>query len=353
MGTCKKFLTIDELRVGMISAREIKSEGRVLIGAGLPISKIILNKLRKSYFDNKFEIYYESDDMDARYNNKMKTVEQVNKSLDEIAFDMQQLFYNMQYLRSLKLDEVRKFAAKIQQELKSTSSVIKNIVLHGSGRDTIYRHCVNVTALSTFLGEWIGLDEKQLNLLTYSAVLHDFGKIKIDKNILDKPGSLTPNEFDIIKEHPIIGYNYINKIPFLDKSVVYGVLMHHEKMDGSGYPLGLKNDKIHQFAKIIAIADVFDAVNSNRIYQNSKKPFEALELVYSEGHGKLDYEYCMVFLNHVINYYMGENVVLNNGKVCKIIHIDTNNIERPLLFDSKDFIDLKNNKDLYIEKLIL
>lgn len=354
MGKYKRFLPINELRAGMITAREIKSQGTILLEEGVPITEHVITKLRDSYLCTGIEVYYEEDDaLDNNHDKRIKTIVQIEKSFIELSFDMKHIFEDMEYLQLSSIEEVRKFAARIQEELVSTSSIIKNIVLYGSGSDTIYRHGVNVAALSTILGKWIGLNEHELNLLTYSAVLHDFGKIKISKDILDKPGVLTPKEFTFIKQHPVIGYNYIKQVKFLDKSVSFGVLMHHEKCDGSGYPLGLKGDKIHQFAKIIAISDIFDAVNSDRIYKKSKMPFEALELIQKESLGRLDYEYCNIFLNHVINYYIGENALLNNGHLCRILQIDVKNIERPLLLDNTIFIDLKNQKDLYIEKLVL
>lgn len=350
----KRFLTVNELRVGMIVAQEIKSNGRVLIGTGVPITESVINKLREVYFYNQVEVYCEENNyLDDHLDKVVKTVEEVEKNFIELSFDMQRIFEDMTYLQSSGIDEVRKFAARIQKELQSASSVIKNIVLYGSGSDTIYRHGVNVAALSTILGKWIGLDDTELNLLTYSAVLHDFGKLKINTDILSKSGKLTQKEFNLIKQHPVIGYNYVKQIKFLDKSVAFGVLMHHEKVDGSGYPLGIKGDKIHLFAKIIAIADVFDAVNSDRIYRKSKYPFEALELIQKESLRTLDYEYCNIFLNHVINYYMGENTLLNNGSICKIIQVNVNNIARPLLLQDTIFIDLNNQRDLYIEKLLL
>jgi len=251
------------------------------------------------------------------------------------------------------MEEVRGFAKKIQEELTSTSSIIKNIVLYGSGKDSIYRHSVNVAALSSILGKWLGFTENDINLMVYSAILHDFGKTKIDENVLNKDTPLTNKELIEIKNHPVIGYNFIKQIPFLDKSVSYGVLMHHERMDGSGYPLGIKQDQIHQFAQIVAICDIFDAINSDRVYKKSKGPFEALEIIQKESIGRLNYEYCNVFLRHIVNYYMGESVLLNNYKVCKIIQIDINNISKPLLLDDSEFLDLKKEKDLYIEKLIL
>jgi HD-GYP domain-containing protein (c-di-GMP phosphodiesterase class II) len=351
-----KLVYVYELIPGMILSKDVRANGKVLIAKGVTITEYAINKLRQHYIPNQIEIYYE--DNNDRYRNnsegeRVRTVEQIEETLCELTFDVKKIFEDMNILRMSDIEEIRKFAAKIQVELKFANSVIKNIVLYGSGSDTIYRHGVNVAALSTILGRWIGLSDSDLNLLTYSAIFHDFGKIKIDQHIIDKPDHLTSNEFKEIKFHPAIGYKYIKQIPFLDKSVSYGVLMHHERMDGSGYPLGLKENNIHKFARIIAIADVFDAVNSNRVYKKSKGPFEALEIIKKESLGKLDYEYCNIFLNHVVNYYIGEKVELNTKRLCKIIQIDVNNLAAPLLLDDTEFVDLKQHKELYIEKLAL
>lgn len=350
----KRYISVNELKEGMTLAREIFMDGKVLIGKGIPLSETIINKLKDKYAFSRVEINYgyDEDDIEPAKNIKPKTVEEIDKSFIELSYNVENIFKNIQNIQNSGIKEVREFALAIQTELQSTSSVLKNIVLYGSGIDTIYRHSVNVAALSAILARWIGLSNEQINLLTYSAILHDFGKTKIDNKILEKVGPLSKKEFDIIKSHPVIAYDFIKKIPFLDKSVSYGALMHHEKLDGSGYPLGLNGDKIHQFAKIIAIADVFDAVNSDRVYKKSKGPFEALEIIQKESLGKLDYEYCEIFIKHVVNYYMGENVLLNNKKICKIIQVDVNNLERPLLLDENSFLDLKQFKDLYIEKLV-
>ncbi|MDF2882385.1 MAG: family phosphohydrolase [Clostridiaceae bacterium] len=350
----KRYISVSELKEGMALSREIFMDGKVLIGKGVPLSETIINKLKSKYAFSRVEIYYDDIEgsMESDNNIKPKTVEEIEQSFNELSYNVESIFQNIQNIQATGIKEVREFALSIQTELQHTSSVIKNIVLYGSGIDTIYRHSVNVAALSAILAKWIGLSNEQINLLSYSAILHDFGKTKIDNRILDKEGPLTKKEFEIIKSHPVIAYDFIKKIPFLDKSVSYGALMHHEKLDGSGYPLGISGSKIHQFAKIIAIADVFDAVNSDRVYKKSKGPFEALEIIQKESIGKLDYGYCEIFIKHVVNYYMGENVLLNNKKVCKIIQVDVNNLERPLLLDENSFLDLKQNKDLYIEKLV-
>lgn len=354
MGKIKKYIAISELKPGMIIAEEIRLENTVLVSAGTVATDILISKLKKILFFSQVAVL-----MDEKYEagqfaaDKQKSVEDIEQCFSEFSFNVEGLFNNLNGKGISNIDEIRSFARKIQQELHSTRAIIKNIVLYGSDNDVIFRHSVNVAALSSLLGRWIGLSDKDINLLTYSAILHDFGKTKIDKDILNKSGVFTSKEYQIMKIHPIIGYDMLKGIQFLDSSISYGVLMHHERLDGSGYPLGIKEDRIHTFPRIIAIADIFDAVNSNRVHRKSKRPFEALQIIQKESLGKLDYEFCKIFIEHVVNYYIGESVQLNTDKICKIIQINTNDLERPLLFDGSEFIDLKQQKDLYIEKLML
>ena len=350
----KVFLTVNQLEPGMIIAEDFIQENIILVHSDVVLTEIIISKLREKYFLDKVLVYRDDEaDVNQSKDPKEKTVEDIDQSFNEFSFNVGGIFHSMYNEGICDIEGIRGFSKKIQGELKSTSAVIKNIVLYGSGNDVIYRHSVNVAALSSILGRWIGLDENTINLLTYSAILHDYGKTKVDKDILNKVNPLTKNEIKEIKGHPVIGYNEIKKVQFLDNSVGYGVLMHHERLDGSGYPLGIKEDKIHPFAKIIAIADVFDAVNSNRVHKKSRGPFEALEIIQKESLGKLDYKYCKIFLEHIVNYYMGENVLLNTNKVCKIEQININDISRPLLFDGSVFIDLKQEKELNVEELVL
>jgi HD-GYP domain-containing protein (c-di-GMP phosphodiesterase class II) len=355
MAFTSKLLNVRELKPGMIIDRDIISDGKVLVAKGVTITDLVLSKFKEHYIINKIQVICEEDEVknEEKQEVKQKSVEEIEEVFVEFSSNVEDIFENIQNIKVSGIEEVREFSRKIQKEFSYTSSVVKNIVLYGSGRDTIYRHCVNVAALSSILGKWIGLAEKEINLLIYSAILHDFGKTKISHNILNKIDPLLVKEMKEIKSHPVIGYNLVKEIPFLDKAVSYGVLMHHERMDGSGYPLGVKAEGIHQFAKIIAIADVFDAINSDRVFKKSKGPFEALEIIQKESLGKLDYEYCKVFLSHIVNYYMGESVLLNDNRICKIIQIDVNDIARPLLLDDSGFLDLKKEKNLFVEKLVL
>lgn len=346
-----KFITINELKIGMIIAKDIIVNNIVFVKEGVLLNDQIIDSLKQTYFYGRIAIY---DDGDERKKSaSQKETEDTGKILEEFSIDIENIFTEKMDSDKSTIDELREFSKRIQNEITSTGGVIRNIVLYGSGQDCIYRHSVNVAVLSAILGEWLGMDHKEVNLLTYSAIMHDFGKTKINQEYLNKKGILTRKEYEEVKKHPILGYNYMKSIPFLDSSVSLGVLMHHERLDGSGYPLGIKEDKITNFARIIAIADVFDAINSDRIYKKSAEPFAALETIQKESLGKLDYLYCKVFLEHVINYYMGEQVLLNTKKVCKIVQVNINNLSKPLLLDDSQFVDLNNEKDIYVERLLL
>ncbi len=344
----KKTLQINELQVGMISAIDIIFQGKILLGSGIAITESMLLNLKNNYIIDELEIYLEDNSSKSL---KLKTVKELENTFNQFSSNLETIFDNISTLETPNINEIKTFAQNIQQEFTATGIVIRNIIFYGSGNDSIYRHSVNVAAISFILGKWLGLNEKELSLLTYSAILHDFGKLQIGKDILHKKENLTSDESDTLKTHPVIGYHFIKQIPYLDPSVGLTVLMHHERMDGSGYPLHVYHDKIPKFAKIIAIADVFDELNSNRYFKKIKGPLEALKVIQDESITELEPTYCNMFLNHIINYYMGENVLLNDKRSCKIIQVQINDLTNPIMLDGNGFLDLKKEKDLYVEAL--
>ncbi|SFD00364.1 HD-GYP domain-containing protein [Clostridium uliginosum] len=340
-------LSVNKLEAGMILVNEIQQNRKVLIAKDTVLTDSIISQLERAYILEKIEVYEELE------SNEAKSVRCMQNKFNEISLSLQQVFNNISKLQKTNIKEVRELSTQIQDEAKESNIIIKNVVFYGSKNDPIYRHDVNVAAISNLIGTWMGLEQNKLSLLTYAAVLHDIGKIRIDSKISKKLKPLTVTEQEIMQQHALLGYNIVKEIDFLDNSVSHAVLMHHERLDGSGYPLGIRGDAISEFAKIIAIADVFDSINSNRYYKKSRGPFEAIEIIKQESFSKLDYKYCDIFLKHLLNYYIGEHVLLNTNKICKIIQMDINDLERPLVFADNEFINLRENKDLYIQSLIL
>ncbi|WP_300382299.1 HD-GYP domain-containing protein [Clostridium sp.] len=349
MNLKRKLVNISDLEVGMVISNEIVHNDSVLIGKNIILTESMLNKLNNSYIYEKVSIYVPEDENIK----EIESLKAIDKAFNTISKDMENIFLNNSNLNLEKINEISEFSKKLENVVKSNTSILKNIILKGSEEDPIYKHSVNVAALSYLIGQWCDYNSKDLNKLIFASMLHDFGKSKIDQNILNKKTPLTREEFKVIKTHPTLSYNEIKNIPYISKDVLYAVIMHHERCDGSGYPLGLKGSQISDFAKILSIADVFDAINSNRIYKEKRKPFEALKLIKEESiNGRLDFFICNKFLNGLSNFYIGQDVLLSNQMKCKIIQMNTNEIDKPLLLNNTDFIDLSKEKDLLILEIL-
>ena len=148
-------------------------------------------------------------------------------------------------------------------------------------------HSDRVTKYSLMIGAEMGLDAEFLEILRISAQLHDVGKIGIEDRILKKPGALTPEEFEIMKTHTTKGANILRPVPQL-REMLPGIELHHEALNGRGYPYGLKGDDIPLLARVIAVADTFDALTTNRPYQKAHDPVEALRIIQNLSGQRLD-----------------------------------------------------------------
>ena len=218
--------------------------------------------------------------------------------------------------------------------------------------DTTYAHCINVAIICRMMGKWLELPESDLEVLTLAGLLHDIGKCRVDPKILTKPGTLTPEEYRHIQRHPALGAEILADYP-LDGRVRSAVLMHHERCDGSGYPSGLHKDDISEFAKIVAIADVYDAMTSNRCYRKGICPFEVIATFERIGFEKYESKYLLPFLTHIIDTYLGNTVLLNDGSSGKVIMVNTQVLSRPVVStEQHEYLDLSKHPELYIQAII-
>lgn len=179
--------------------------------------------------------------------------------------------------------------------------------------DYTYFHSVNVAVLSIVLGVSLGLKKQTLCDLGISAILHDIGKIFVKKEILCKNGSLTDEEFSEIQNHCQNGYDYIKKEFNINQSSKDGILDHHEKYEGGGYPNNIHGDKISLFGRIIAIADVYDAMTSDRPYRKAIIPSEVIEYIMGTSNTLFDPELVALFIKKIAPYPIGTCVKLSNG----------------------------------------
>ncbi len=217
--------------------------------------------------------------------------------------------------------------------------------------DQTYTHSINVAIICGVLGSWLGFGKSDIDTLILCGIFHDIGKLTIPVEIIDKPGPLTPDEYALVKTHALKGYNLLQprKLP---PSIAMSAMMHHERCNGSGYPMGLTSDKIDDFAKIVSIADVYDAMTSRRSYREPQSPFEAIHIFETEGLSSFDTKYVMTFIEHITQAYLGSHVQLSDGRVGTLVLLNKQERSKPVIQVGGEYINLASESGLKILKLM-
>lgn len=349
-----KSISAYDLKPSMILAEDLILNGLTLVAKEVELNDSMIKKILEFYTSDTIFIYELSQDStdSSLKTSRNESLLKTENVLGDFSKSINSFLNKIEENSEPDLTEIRDMSKEILDDFNDYGSILKSITNSRTIDEYLMRHCVNVAMLSSMLGRWIGLPKKELTLLTYAAFLHDIGKTKINPSLLNKSSKLTKLEFDQVKKHSVYSYELVKNIPYLDPVVSLSVLMHHERLDGSGYPLGLKEEKINMFAKIIGITDMFDAMTSDKVYSKKQNPFKVLEIMQHDCMGLFDYNYLNTFIKQMANYYTGEMVSLSNGLVGKIVKMDINNISKPLISIDSDFIDLNKEKNLCIIDLL-
>ncbi|NWF67248.1 MAG: HD-GYP domain-containing protein [Campylobacterales bacterium] len=219
-----------------------------------------------------------------------------SKVIYDTASDItQNLFENPDAMKNIRRSSKAVVDILLNNILQSDNALLSMMSVSSYDYYT-YTHCVDVSMYSLSLGKMLQFEQIDLVRLGTSALLHDIGKTKIENEIINKNGRLTDDEFLKIKKHPEFGYEIAKNLGQFDRDILSGIVSHHEKLDGTGYPSGLKNGQITNFAQIIAIADVFDALTTKRSYKPALGSFDALRLMRNEMSNHLNKSYLELFI---------------------------------------------------------
>lgn len=229
------------------------------------------------------------------------------------------------------------------KSIKQLSSIVDNLVIELLNKDDLsynvidfknydtytFQHCLNVASLSISTGISMGLSESHLRDLGMAGLLHDIGKMLIPIEILNKPDKLTDEEFEVIKKHPEYAVNQLKNL--VSNDVLRSIEGHHEKLDGTGYPHNNKADNIHNYAKILAVCDVYDALTSDRPYRKPSFPNEVIEYIMGCSDTHFDYEILKHFIKIIVAYPIGSFVKLSDTRLAVVVKNYTENIMRPII----------------------
>lgn len=251
----------------------------------------------------------------------------------------------------LDTGELLESTLALMDKAVTASSVFDMLQCMREYDNSTFAHCINVALICNVAARWVNMSEAETRIATACGLFHDIGKLQIPQEILGKPASLTPAEYNVIKKHPIAGYQLLQG-QGVEKSICNAALMHHERCDGTGYPFGLKGTQIDSFAKLVSIADVYDAMTAARVYRGPLCPFTVIELFEREGLQKYEPQYIMTFLENVVNTYILNRCRLSNGQEGDIIYINKDNLSRPMVQCGGEYINLAERQDISIECLL-
>lgn len=340
-------IKVEELESGMVTSEDVIEPGteRVLLLKGTTLDSVMIFNLKERY--NVGEVSIKKAFSASSISEEMRAEIDIHESLNTLknvfGTDTDKPIYELSKESSRQISNV---ANELITSLYADDNILLKMHQLQSYDDYTYKHCLRVAMMAVTIGKSLDLPRKQMRELCEAALLHDIGKRTIDVGIIRKPGKLTDEEFGAIKKHPQNGYVLLRRNGSYSEAILNAVLMHHEKYDGTGYPLGLKADQITYLARIITVADVYDALTSNRPYRQPWSVAEAEEFMMGGANTHFDYDIIMAFLAAFTPYPVGSYVILSDGRTGRVVS-NTTNVLRPVIRvlngGKEEIIDLYND----------
>ncbi|SHG63210.1 HD domain-containing protein [Thermosyntropha lipolytica DSM 11003] len=349
-------IPVSHLVPGMVLARAIiePDHHRVLLTAGQVLDEYYIKRIK----DKGIPAVYVKDALGIEVPEGAVSGE----TMQEASRVLSHTFKSLLSTRRLNLKAVRTQVDNIIDELLKNQNLAIGLEDIRDYDSYTYQHSVSVCILSLVIGIRKEYNREKLRNLGIGAILHDIGKITVPQKILNKCGPLDEFEWEIIKKHPWEGFNILRNSGEVSLLSAHVALQHHEHISGSGYPQGLRGDKIHEFARITAVADIFDALVSDRPYRMGYANREALEILYRESGHKISREYLDLLAEHIIPYPVGTLVVLSTGDIAVIAGQNENNFSKPRVkilldnnrrkYDTIREVDLSRFDTIYIKKAL-
>ncbi len=273
-------IKVNSLKPGVTLGKDLFSyDSTLLLPKGTIITKEHLDSFRVRNIDDVFIM-------------ESKAIVKSGKPFEDVYSDsldvVRSFMVEAKLGKTLDFNEISDITGLLLEQVFEANDLFRQMRLMKEKDDYLFTHSVNVALLCILMGRWLKCDRETLKELGQAGLLHDIGKIFIEDNILNKPDKLTDIEFEEVKKHTLQGYNLLSQYEWISTSVANAALMHHERADGSGYPMGTKGYSKNLCVSVVAVADVYDAVTSDRTYSSKRSPYTAAEILWQESFGKLN-----------------------------------------------------------------
>jgi len=362
-----KLVETDHLKKGMVLAREVfapnvRNHPLIRKNSVLnqeSIERIMERGITSVYIKEEWEMedlsaQTEADaqsDFDTSHHSA-KALPVLSPKLQERALDSLESFFTLatktqreiHASSALVIKQLAKVVTQLVDSLLRYRGTMVNISNLKSYDEYTYHHSLSVAVLSIAIAQHMKMDKDELNRVGMCAMMHDIGKVAMPLNIIQKPSHLDNDELSIMKAHSLAGYDYLKKNGIGDEELWRVILFHHEKMDGTGYPMGITGDKIPLISRIISVADVYDALTSNRPYREPMQPSEAIEYIMGGAGSSFDFEIVTAFTKKLELYPVGNCVELSTQELAMVLNNE--NPMRPVvrLIDTGEIIDLHRDR---------
>lgn len=357
-----KTIAIDELKIGTKFSKPLyDSRNLVVLEANLPVNKQFLETLKNKdvkEFYTKGEII-NSDDIDESTYMLPEYALMYKWCIEQYAI-IREDFLKEDNIKFVILQDIGKKIFEIIDSYQD--DIIGYICFNNDEYESELTHAINTAILSIIAGSELKLSQDRLERLMQATLVHDIGMLKIPREILDKNVKLSDDEYKIVKTHPVIAYKFLNKYKNIHQDILDAVLQHHEQFDGKGYPRRLSGDKIHIYAKIIAIADTFDALITHRAYRKSTTGYNAMKEMLAEAQNSFDPKVLRAFLKTMSIYPPGTLIQLNNNSIGIVLSANTNVPLRPKIKilldqfgdrpDNPTIIDLTKETSIFVMSVL-
>ena len=333
-------LWLDQCMPGMKIAETLSNEfNAVIIIKGAVLTQRLIDKLKNMGFA-KIRVYDDSD-KEIEQNKQETVIKDYEKNMDS----MREVLHDIVEGKPVRMNQIEEISASLYTRKNDVLNIIVCLNQVREIDEYTYSHCLNVSFICMLVAKWLKYSEITIKEVLEGGLVHDVGKCKVPLEILNKPGKLDEEEFAEIKRHPLYGYEILKNVPGVTSCMLMAALNHHEKLNGEGYPYHLTEDKIHFCGKICAVADVYDAMTTNRVYHKRTNPFTVFRYLEEQAFRALDPKIVLVFIQNMAGYYVGDHAELSNGAKGEIVYINPRAISRPIIKAGNEIIDLSNEEN--------
>lgn len=336
------YLKTKDLKPGMrLKSDLINEKGRLYLGEGTVLTEHLIKRIKElniPYVSIVQETVVKETSTEQKTQYELDTI-RFKKIYQDTQRVVKSFSQNVRMGKRFNIDGVRATVDTFIELVFDDYNIIPKLQQIHMMDEYTYYHSINVGILTVLIGKWLKMPEKDLKKLGYTGLFHDIGKCKIPVNILNKPDTLDTKEWKVMKQHTVFGYEILKENRVFSNDVLMGVLMHHEREDGSGYPLGIKGRKIHTYGKIVAVADIFDAMMSDRVYRKKRPPLQVAEYISDRSFDCLDPYITQVFLQGITSNFVGSLVRLDDGRIGKVVYTCPQDPTKPLVWVEGEFLD--------------